>query len=74
MKAKYSVSSLLVLQAAGLLCGCKKSELPYTPTKNEDGKYNIVFITTDQEAYMKSYPQGSDYAARERLKKTWDHI
>ena len=58
MKAKYSVSSLLVLQAAGLLCGCEKSELPYTPTKIEDGKYNIVFITTDQEAYMKSYPQG----------------
>lgn len=41
--------------------------LNFTPTKNEDGNYNILFITTDQERYFKEYPKGSAYEARELL-------
>jgi len=29
--------------------------LHITPTKNEDGHYNILFITTDQERYFQEY-------------------
>ena len=32
------------------------------------GGYNILFILTDQERYFPTYPSGSRYAARERLK------
>src|SRR6056297_966066 len=41
--------------------------LHITPTKNEDGHYNILFITTDQERYFQEYPEGSAYEARELL-------
>lgn len=37
------------------------------PRRNADGNYNIVFITTDQERYMKDYPAGAAYEARELL-------
>ena len=30
--------------------------------------YNIIFILTDQERYFSSYPEGTNYQARERLK------
>lgn len=33
------------------------------------GKYNIIFITTDQEVYMPSYPKESNYQAREYLRR-----
>ena len=57
---------------AALLAGCTDSSDNHVnnnqPKPNGDGKYNIIFITCDQEAYMEQYPAGSDYAARERLK------
>ncbi len=37
------------------------------PKRNADGNYNIIFITTDQERYMKDYPAGTAYEARELL-------
>ena len=37
------------------------------PRRNADGNYNIIFITTDQERYMKDYPAGTAYEARELL-------
>lgn len=57
---------------AALLADCTDSSDNHVnnnqPKPNGDGKYNIIFITCDQEAYMEQYPAGSDYAARERLK------
>ena len=65
--------TLVLLPTSALLVGClDATDNPankITPTPNADGKYNIIFITTDQEAYMEHYPAGSDYAARERLRK-----
>lgn len=65
------VATSMVVSASTLLSGCTASQqnLLTKPQTNGDGKYNIVFITVDQEAYMESYPEESDYAARERLKK-----
>ncbi len=37
------------------------------PRRNADGNYNIIFITTDQERYIKDYPAGTAYEARELL-------
>ena len=65
--------TLVLLPTSALLVGClDATDNPakkITPTPNADGKYNIIFITTDQESYMEQYPAGSDYAARERLRK-----
>ncbi|WP_303871762.1 sulfatase-like hydrolase/transferase [Acetobacterium wieringae] len=36
---------------------------------NNDGNYNIVFITVDQEHYLDEFPAGTNYKARELLKK-----
>jgi len=36
-------------------------------TKNADGNYNIIFITTDQEHYFPEFPDGTSYKARELL-------
>ena len=47
------------------LTGCCE-ESTTAPESKE--KYNIIFITTDQEAYMPTFPQESNYAARERLR------
>ena len=49
-------------------CTSDSLDIPVKPDTNADGKYNIVFITTDQEIYMENFPVGSDYAARERLR------
>ena len=65
--------TLVLLPTSALLAGClDATDNPankITPKPNADGKYNIIFITTDQEAYMEHYPAGSDYAARERLRE-----
>ena len=60
-----------LMPTALILTSCTDASdiLLVTPEVNADGNYNIVFITVDQEAYMESYPQGSDYAARERLRQ-----
>lgn len=60
-----------LMPTALILTSCSDTSdiLLVTPEVNADGNYNIVFITVDQEAYMESYPQGSDYAARERLRQ-----
>ena len=47
------------------LTGCSE-ETKTIPESKE--KYNIILITTDQEAYMPTFPQESNYAARERLR------
>ena len=64
--------TLVLLPTSALLAGClDATDNPankITPTPNADGKYNIIFITTDQEAYMEQYPAGSDYAARNYLR------
>ena len=66
-------SAALLSTGAALLAGCAdvvdNPANETKPTPNADGKYNIVFITCDQEAYMEQYPAGSDYAARERLRQ-----
>ncbi|MCR5650767.1 MAG: sulfatase-like hydrolase/transferase [Lachnospiraceae bacterium] len=38
-------------------------------TPNEDGNYNIVFITVDQQHYFDEYPEGTDYKARKLLEE-----
>ena len=68
------LTAVLLPTSAALLAGCTdNSDNPVTdnnqPKPNGDGKYNIIFITTDQEAYMEQYPAGSNYAARERLRQ-----
>ena len=58
--------------SAAMLVGCTDSTdnpVNNQAKTNADGKYNIIFITCDQEAYMEQYPAGSDYAARERLRQ-----
>ena len=74
MKKKYFlVSAALATTAGALITGCTdQNDNPANnnqPKPNGDGRYNILFITTDQEAYMEQYPTGSDYAARERLRQ-----
>jgi len=74
MKKKYFlVSAALATTAGALISGCTdQNDNPANnnqPKPNGDGRYNILFITTDQEAYMEQYPAGSDYAARERLRQ-----
>lgn len=65
-------SVVLIAPMTSLIVGCTDNtdKIPsIKPETNKDGKYNIIFITTDQEAFMESYPAGSDYQARERLRK-----
>jgi len=74
IKQKNSLRTAALLSAgAAMLAACSDQQdnpvNPNEPTTNGDGKYNIVFITCDQEAYMEQYPAGSDYAARERLRQ-----
>ena len=74
MKKKYFLVSAAIATTAGaLISGCTdQNDNPANnnqPKPNGDGRYNILFITTDQEAYMEQYPAGSDYAARERLRQ-----
>ncbi|MBQ9203863.1 MAG: sulfatase-like hydrolase/transferase [Prevotella sp.] len=72
-KQYFLVSAALAIPTGALFTGCTKNDNPIVnpdqPKPNGDGKYNIVFITCDQEAYMEHYPAGSDYAARERLRQ-----
>ena len=71
MKKNQVLSRAALLStSAAILAGCSdKADTFVDPKPNADGKYNIIFITTDQESYMEEYPQGSDYAARERLRQ-----
>ena len=38
-------------------------------TPNEDGNYNIIFITVDQQHYFDEYPEGTDFKARKLLEE-----
>lgn len=65
------LSAVLLPTGVALMASCtdtKDDPGNNQPKPNADGKYNIIFITTDQEAYMERYPVGSDFAARERLR------
>ena len=63
-------AALALLPAGALMSGCSDNiDNAVKPQPNADGKYNIIFITCDQEAYMPQYPAGSNYAARERLRQ-----
>lgn len=65
-------ASLLLPAGAALMAGCSdKVDNPVKPDPipEEPLRYNIVFITCDQEAYMEQYPAGSDYAARNYLRQ-----
>ena len=68
-----ALAAVLLPTGAALMAGCSdNSDNPVNnnqPKPNGDGKYNIIFLTCDQESYMQEYPQGSDYAARNRLKE-----
>ena len=67
-----ALAAVLLPTGAALLASCSDSAdniVNNEPMPNGDGKYNIIFITCDQEAYMDQYPAGSDYAARERLRQ-----
>lgn len=65
-----------VLAAALVLSSCNDSSCDKSrdiavpeihATKNADGNYNIIFITTDQEHYFPEFPQGTSFKARELL-------
>ena len=66
-------TAALLTTGAAMLMACTDSQdstkNENQPTTNADGKYNIIFITCDQEAYMEEYPAGSNYTARERLRQ-----
>lgn len=70
-REKHLKVASILMPFSVLLPGCTSdnSKPLVNPETNADGKYNIIFITTDQEIYMESYPEGSDYEARERLRK-----
>lgn len=64
-------ATMLLPTSAALLAACSDNvDAPIVPDPEPvaPGKYNIVFITCDQEAYMEEYPAGSDYAARNYLR------
>lgn len=72
MKLPKDIKISSILMNATLLCaGCSTIDnAPHIqPEPNADGKYNIIFITTDQESYMRTYPVGADFQARERLRR-----
>ena len=61
---KKVLSVVLLPTGVALMAGCtdtKDSPENDQSQPNADGKYNIIFITTDQEAYMEQYPAGSNY-------------
>lgn len=42
---------------------------PIQAQKNADGNYNVLFVVVDQEHHFPSYPEGTNYQARELLAK-----
>ncbi len=64
-------AAMMLPASAAILTGCSDSdaEPKSEAIRNGDGKYNIIFITCDQEAYMQEYPEGSNYEARKRLRE-----
>lgn len=66
-----AAATVAVSMLAGMASAEAKSSLAESmnlvPRRNADGNYNIVFITTDQERYLKDYPAGAAYEARELL-------
>lgn len=73
MKGSKLVSSLLVASSVVGMAGCAsenvETKVNITPEKNEDGNYNILFVTTDQEHYFQEYPEGTEYEARKLLEE-----
>lgn len=73
MKKNYrSVKSFLFFASIAAYLPLTSCNGGSNQTNNDalvDGKYNVIFITTDQEAYMASYPSESNYEARERLRR-----
>ena len=63
--------SMLAGAGGGIASADAKSSLAESmnlaPRRNADGNYNIIFITTDQERYIKDFPAGTAYEARELL-------
>ena len=47
----------------------KDGRFEVVPERNDDGNYNILFITTDQEHYFAEYPDGTEYQARKLLEE-----
>ncbi len=61
-----TLAAATMLSAVG--CNSQSSDVPkIEPEKNADGNYNILFITTDQERYFSTFPEGTDYKARQLL-------
>ena len=61
-----TLAAATMLSAVG--CNSQPSDVPkIEPEKNADGNYNILFITTDQERYFSTFPEGTDYKARQLL-------
>ena len=58
-------AALMLPASAALLTACSDddAEPKKEATRNGDGKYNIIFITCDQEAYMEE-PAGCTGSAR----------
>ncbi len=42
---------------------------PIHAKKNADGNYNVLFVVVDQEHHFDTYPEGTNYQARELLAK-----
>ena len=47
----------------------KDTRFTPVPERNDDGNYNILFVTTDQEHYFAEYPDGTEYQARKLLEE-----
>lgn len=72
MKKRITLFYLLMLA----MFGCKKEVVDIVdpadniePQTNADGNYNVILITADQEHFMQQYPVGSDYQARQLLRR-----
>jgi len=71
-----AVGSMILKSALGstLLSGCSDDDTQSAPIqqqakKNADGNYNIILILNDQEKYIHTFPKGTTFKGRERLRK-----
>lgn len=68
---KFTAAAMAVAIAASATgCSQGKSQLPeINPRRNDDGNYNLLLITVDQEHYFSEFPEGTNYKARQLLQE-----
>lgn len=62
------VLRVFAAHAANLALPAAFAAEPYLRAATMKAGYNIIFIVTDQERYFSSYPEGTNFRARERLR------